>query len=98
VNEDLTTNKTGKTIMAMHSSVDQIGRPYVAPPGTPPKIMNILRDAFAKMAKDPLVQQDAKKYMMGVKFMPADDCLKVLNSLFNQPEEILKEFNKYVKF
>ena len=98
VNEDLTTDKTGKTIMAMHSSVDQIGRPYVAPPGTPLPVMKILRDAFAKMAKDPLVQQDAKKYMMGVKFMPADECLKVLNSLFSQPEEILKEFNKYVKF
>ncbi len=35
VDEDLTANKTGKTIMSIRSSVDGIGRPFVAAPGTP---------------------------------------------------------------
>ncbi len=95
---DLTTDKTGKTIMAMHSIVDQIGRPYVAPPGTPVKIVKILREAFAKMVKDPEVLAAAKKYNVALKYMPAEECLKTLETLFNQPEDMLKEFNKYVKF
>ncbi len=98
VNEDLTNDKMGKTIMAMHSVVDRIGRPYVAPPGTPPKIVAILREAFVKMAKDPAVQGESKKYMMKIKYAPAEECVNVLNILFNQPDNVLKEFSKYVKF
>jgi tripartite-type tricarboxylate transporter receptor subunit TctC len=98
VNEDLTTSKVGKTIMAMMASADHIGRPYAAPPKTPANIMTILRDAFSKVANDPALQEDAKKIMMPVNYIPADDALKVLKYVLNQPDNIVKEFGKYVKF
>jgi tripartite-type tricarboxylate transporter receptor subunit TctC len=98
VDEDLTMDPKGKTMMAMRSVGDGIGRPYVAPPGTPGEIMAILRDAFARVAKDPELKEDAKKNKMEITYIPAEDCMKVLNYLFNQPQDIIKEFNKYVKF
>jgi len=98
VNEDLTTDKKGKIIMSMLASGDQMGRPFVAPPGTPPDIMNLLRDAFANVAKDPELKEDVKKNMLEVEYVPADECLKILNYLLTQPEDIVKEFGKYVKF
>jgi len=98
VNEDLTTDKKGKTIMAMLASVDGIARPFMTPPGTPANVTNILRDAFAKVTRDPELQADAKKLMMTIEYTPADQCLKVLNDLLNQPEDILKEFGKYITF
>jgi tripartite-type tricarboxylate transporter receptor subunit TctC len=98
VNEDLTTDKTGKAIMAMFSVTDIIGRPYVAPPGTPSEIMNILREAFAKVAKDPQLKEDSKKMMMDVEYTPAEEVLKIINFLLDQPEDIVKEFSKYVRF
>ncbi len=98
VNEDLTTSKVGKTIMAMMASADHIGRPYAAPPKTPGNIMITLREAFAKVAKDPALQADAKKIMMPVNYIPADDALKVLKYVLNQPDNIVKEFGKYVQF
>jgi len=98
INEDLTTDRKGKTIMAMLSAADQIGRPFVAPPRTPTDVMNILRDAFAKVAKDPELRGEAKKVKMGVEYISADDCQKVLDYLLNQPEDIVKEFGKYIKF
>lgn len=98
VNEDLTTDKKGKTFMAMLSASDLIGRPYVAPPGTPPEVMNILRTAFAKVAQDPELKEEAKKSMLEVQYVPADECLKVLDFLFKQPDDIIKEFTKYAKF
>ncbi|MDI7259052.1 MAG: tripartite tricarboxylate transporter substrate-binding protein [Thermodesulfobacteriota bacterium] len=98
VNEDLTTDPKGKTIMAMLDSADRIGRPYAAPPGTPVEVINILRDAFAKVAKDPELKEDAKKSKMEVTYTPADECLKVLNYLLNQPSDIVKEFGKFIKF
>ncbi len=98
VDEDLTTNATGKTIMAIFSATDKMGRPYVAPPGTPLHIVNILRDAFAKVAKDPALTEESKKLKMTVEYVPANECLKVLNYILNQPEEIVKEIGKYIKF
>jgi tripartite-type tricarboxylate transporter receptor subunit TctC len=98
VSDDLVTDKVGKVLLAMVSVSDRIGRPYVAPPGTPADIMNILRDAFANVAKDPVAQEDAKKNFMDMEYTPADECLKQLRYLFNQPPDIIKEFTKYIKF
>ena len=96
--EDLATTNLGKTIMAIRSSPEQIARAYVAPPGTPADIMNILRDAFAKVARDPELQEDAKKLRMKVDYLPAEECLKALHYILNQPEDVVKELSKYIKF
>ena len=98
VDEDLATDKKGKMIMAMRSAGDLIGRPYIAPPGTPAEIMTILRDAFAKVTKDPELIQESKKLMLTLEYTPPEECLKVLREIFNQPEDIISEFAKYIKF
>jgi tripartite-type tricarboxylate transporter receptor subunit TctC len=98
VDEDLTTDKVGKTIMAMRSAADGIGRPYVAPPGTPTNVMNILRDGMAKALKDPELREDVKKKEMEVKWVPPEECLKLVNFVLNQPDAIVKEASKFIKF
>ncbi|MEI9477860.1 MAG: tripartite tricarboxylate transporter substrate-binding protein [Deltaproteobacteria bacterium] len=98
VNEDLTTDKMGKAILSMFSAADLIGRPYVAPPGTPPEIMKTLREAFAKAAADPEMKQDAEKNKMEVDYIPAEEIMKVVQNVLNQPADVVKEFSKYVKF
>jgi tripartite-type tricarboxylate transporter receptor subunit TctC len=98
VDEDLTTDKKAKIFMAMRSTVELIGRPFVAAPRTPPEIMKILRDGFAKVVKDPEFMKEAKKNMMPIHYTSADECLSILNRLFDQPEATVKEFSKYVSF
>jgi tripartite-type tricarboxylate transporter receptor subunit TctC len=98
VNEDLTTDKMGKTIMAMFSTADYIGRPYVAPPGTPPELVNTLRESFINVLKDPEMRKDAQKNQMELEYVPPDDILNRIQNVFNQPENVLKTFSKYVKF
>jgi len=98
VDEDISVDKKGKTLMAMRSAPDTMGRPYVAPPGTPEAVMNVLRDAFAKVAKDPATLEDGRKNMMSVQYVPAHEVQKVLQYLLNQPLDIVNEFSKYVKF
>jgi len=98
VDENFTTDPKGKTIMAMRSSGDRVGRPFVAPPNTPSDIMNMLRDAFAHAAKDSELKEESKKMMMAVEYVPADECIKVLHYILNQPEDMVREFNKYIKF
>jgi hypothetical protein len=53
---------------------------------------------FANVAKDPQLQADARKSMMPVEYLSAEECLKVINYLLNQPGDVVKEFNKYIKF
>ncbi len=98
VDEDLATSKIGKTVMAMRASQDLIGRPYIAPPGTPADLVKTLKKAFENVAKDPELIKDAKKFMMPVTYVSAEESLKTLNFLLNQPEDVVKEFSEYIKF
>ena len=50
------------------------------------------------MANDPELKEDSKKVMMDVNYLPPEECLKSLNHLLNQPEDIIREFSKYFKF
>ncbi len=98
VDESLAPNNTAKTVMSMRSAPDRVGRPYVAPPKTPPEAMKILRDAFAKVEKDPELLQDAAKMMEDVKYVPPEEVLRVLNGLLSQPPEMVREFSRFIKF
>lgn len=98
VDEDLAQDQKAKTLLAMRSAPDGFGRPYVAPPGTPDEVINILRDAFARVEKDPELQADAKKNKMDVTYVPADECLRVIQFILSQPQDIVSEFSKFVQF
>ena len=98
INEDIAIDKRGKAIMAMYSAAGLIGRPYVSPPGTPVEALNILRSAFAKVAKDPDLLGEASKLEMEIQYVSAEEILKVINNVLNQPDDIKKDFAKYVTF
>ncbi len=98
VDADLAADSMGKTLFQMRSIPDRVSRPYIAPPGTPPEVMNILREAFARTINDPEAKGEAKRVLMELNYVRADECLQVYKYLFNQPAEVVKEFGKYVKF
>jgi tripartite-type tricarboxylate transporter receptor subunit TctC len=98
VDEALTNDPKGKAIMAVNSAPTNIYRPYVAPPGTPADVMKILRDAFANASKDKELLAEAKKGKLTIDFTPADEALKVVREVLNQPPELAKEIGKYIKF
>jgi tripartite-type tricarboxylate transporter receptor subunit TctC len=82
----------------MLSSVDRIARPFVAPPGVPAEVMTLLREALAKVTEDPEAKEEAKKLTMDLQFASPAECAKVLDYLFNQPEDIIKEFGKFITY
>jgi tripartite-type tricarboxylate transporter receptor subunit TctC len=96
--EDLTKDPKGKAIMAINAAPTKIYRPYVAPPGTPADVMKALRDAFAAMTMDKEFLEEAKKSKMNIDFTPADEALKLVREVLNQPPELAKELGKYIKF
>ena len=97
VDEDLTSNPLGKTIMSLRSAPERMGRPYVTAPKTPPELLNILRTAFAKASNDPAVLEDARKLLMQVEYVSGDECLKISKHILGQPEKVVREVGKYIK-
>jgi len=98
VDEDLTKDKKAKSLLAIRSAADVIGRPYVAPPRTPEDKLKILREAFEKVSKDPEALQDAQKNMLTLEYLSAEKTMKVLNEVLSQPPDLVKEFGKIIKF
>jgi tripartite-type tricarboxylate transporter receptor subunit TctC len=98
VDEDLATSAKGRAIMAVRSTPESIYRPYAAPPGTPDDRMKILRDAFARVTKDKELLAEAGKGKLPIDYVAAEEALKVLREVLNQPQEMAQEITKYIKF
>ncbi len=84
--------------MALRSTADAIARPYVAPPKTPLEKMKILRIAFAQVIKDADFLREADKYGMFPDYVTAEESMQILGFIFNQPEDIVRDFAKFIKF
>jgi tripartite-type tricarboxylate transporter receptor subunit TctC len=74
-----------------------IGRAFAVPPATPAERVAILREAFAKMIKDPEFLAEGKKAKIDFNYITAEQVLKDFTSLLNQTPETLKEMGKYIK-
>ena len=44
------------------------------------------------------MKDEAKKLLMTIEYVPAEECLKTLNYVLNQPEDVVRSFGKYIKF
>jgi len=98
IDEDLTESEIGRTLMAIRSAPCRIGRPYVAPPGTSPESLKVLRQAFLNVTRDGALQEEAKKMGMPISYTSSSECLKVINYVLDQPPEIVQIIGKYLKF
>jgi tripartite-type tricarboxylate transporter receptor subunit TctC len=65
------------------------GRPWVAPPGTPPERVKLLRDAYAKAMADPALLEEAKKSKMDVEPVSGADLQQLAERMINQPPGVI---------
>jgi len=98
VDEDLATSAIGKAIMGIRAAPLAIGRAFAAAPGTPADRVRMLREAFAKAAKDSEFVAESTKARIEVGYIPPEDVLKMFGALLEQPPEVQKEMVKYIKF
>jgi len=98
IDEDLATTPKGKALMAIRTAPTLIYRPYVAPPGTSAEALKILREAFAKASADKELLAEAEKGNLPIDYADAEECLKIIREVLNQPPETIQEITKYIKF
>jgi tripartite-type tricarboxylate transporter receptor subunit TctC len=97
VDEELATSALGKSLMAIKSIPQAIGRAFAVAPATPADRVAMLRDAFAKAIKDPELVAEAKKAKIIVNLISHEQVQKDFSALLNQTPETLKEMGKYIK-
>ena len=97
IDEDLTTDPIGKSLMAIRGIPLLIGRPFAVRPGTPPDRIAILREAFAKTIADPQFLAEAKSAKIDMEYVSPQAVLAGFNEMVNQPPNVLEAMAKYLQ-
>jgi len=70
------------------------GRPLVAPPGTPPERIKILREAHARSLKDSDLLGEAKKGRMEVEPVSGQELEELVRRIMDQPPTVIARVKK----
>lgn len=97
VDEDLTTDPIGRSLMAIRGIPLTIGRAFAVRPGTPPERVAMLREALARTVADPRFQADAKAATIETEHISAAAVIKGFDELMTQPREVIEAMGKYIK-
>ncbi|HEY6259469.1 MAG TPA: tripartite tricarboxylate transporter substrate-binding protein [Xanthobacteraceae bacterium] len=96
IDEELTTDPVGKSLMAIRGIPLLIGRPFGVRGGTPPDRVAMLREAFAKTIADPELLAEAKKAQIDINYISAQDVTKDFNEMMSQPPQVVEAMKKYL--
>lgn len=72
----------------------ELGRPMMAPPGTPAERVKILREAYTKAMRDPDLMAEAKKGRMDMDPSTGEELQALINEVMNQPAEVVERVKK----
>jgi tripartite-type tricarboxylate transporter receptor subunit TctC len=97
VDEELTPPGIGKSLMVIRGTPLAIGKPFGMRPGVPADRVAILRDAFAKVVRDPQFLADADKMQIDIDPLTAQQVTKDFGAMMSQPQEAIDAMLKYIK-
>jgi tripartite-type tricarboxylate transporter receptor subunit TctC len=66
-----------------------LGHPYLAPPGTPPERLAILRQAFAATLKDKAFLAEVDKLQIAIDPMSAEEVGAIVADTINAPPDVV---------
>jgi tripartite-type tricarboxylate transporter receptor subunit TctC len=78
-------------ILDFYSSSVELGRPIVAPPGTPAERVAILRRAFDATMKDPIFLQEASKIGIDINARTGEQLTTIVNDLVKTPLSVTEK-------
>jgi hypothetical protein len=76
---------------------NQFGRPMVAPPGTPPEAVKILRTAYMNVFSDPHFLADAKRLKIASDPFPGEGLQNLVRQVMDQPLDVIARLKILMK-
>jgi tripartite-type tricarboxylate transporter receptor subunit TctC len=87
---DLARNGDERSILELVFSRQEMGRPFMAPPATPPAVARILRDAFNAVIADPAFLADAERQRLDINEpMNGIQVDELIAELYRTPKPVL---------
>jgi tripartite-type tricarboxylate transporter receptor subunit TctC len=79
-------------LMNVMLAYTEFDRPYAAPPGVPKERLQILRESFERMLKDPEFAAEAKKQLDwdGTAFLTGEQLRQKIEATVTQPPDVIK--------
>lgn len=86
---DQTTTDVNRKVLDLITQRQQIGRPYIAPPGLPAARLKTLQTSFQKMMKDPAFLADAAKHRIEIGPSTPEECIAVIKEGYAAAPDIV---------
>jgi len=74
-----------------------IGRPFVAPPGLPPERLKMLRDAFAATMTDPEFVADVRRSKLDLEPVDGAGLTELIAKIYATPKPIIERVSNLIK-
>lgn len=87
------------SLMGIVLAYTEFDRPFAAPPGMPKERLQILRESFERMLKDPEFAAEAKKQLDwdGTAFLTGDQMQKKIGVTVTQPPDVIKRIKEVLE-
>lgn len=87
--QDLATDDAQRAMLKLMTIREEISKPYMAPPGTPPDRLKVYRDAFRAMVADPEFVDEARRQALDVEEpMSGEDLQDLIRQINATPREV----------
>jgi len=87
---DLLDGDRDRKVLRALSAAGEIGKPLIVQLSVPDERVQILRNAFAAMVKDPAFIADAEKTRQVVSPTIGDDAVKIVDEIYSNPKDIIE--------
>ncbi len=81
-------------MFALPVGQQEFGRPFVMPPGVPADKLKAMREAFAKVFKDPEFIEDGKKQKLDIGYGSGEEVQKLVERLYATPKAVVDRMVK----
>ena len=87
---NLVTSEQDKRVLDTLAFPEELGRPFLMPPGTPKNVVQIVRRAFDATMKDPAFLADAEKARLDLDPVTGEETEQVIKEAYSTPKDILQ--------
>ena len=86
-----------KQVLELVTMGTAVGRPFAAPPGTPPARVEILRRAFDAALKDPALLEEGRAIQAEISPTPGEEVQKIIARLYATPKPVVERAKKLLE-
>ncbi|GBD30419.1 hypothetical protein HRbin32_01523 [bacterium HR32] len=77
---------------------NRLGRPFVAPPGSPPEVVAAYRQAFRRMTQDREFVAEAERAGLEVSWVSGEECLRIVQEVLASSPSVVRVFREFFRF